>query len=60
MTTQRTAHAALAAGVLCFLIGGAAVAARAIGLDSIGVEQTTTLAVFGLMLVAAGASMKRR
>jgi hypothetical protein len=60
MTARRTGTLALVAGVACFLIGGLSIVLRAFGAEVLGTQQTTTLAVFGLMLVAAGAAMQRR
>ena len=60
MTAPQTGTLALAAGVACFLIGGLAVVLRSFGVEVLGTQQTTVLAVFGLMLVAAGAGIQRR
>ena len=45
---------------LCFLAGGVSVLARAVGLDTLAQEQTTSLGVAGLMAVAVGAALRRR
>lgn len=59
MTTRRMSEVLLACGVLCFLVGGAAVGLRMLGTDVIAADQTTLLVVAGLMLVAVGASIRR-
>ena len=60
MTARQTGTLALVGGVACFLVGGLSVVLRALGAEVLGTQQTTALAVFGLMLVAAGAGMQRR
>jgi hypothetical protein len=60
MATERTGIAFLAIGAGCFLLGGLAVALRALGSGSLAQEQTTSLAVAGLMAVAIGAALRNR
>lgn len=60
MTARQIGTLALVGGVACFLIGGLSVVLRASGAEILGTQQTTTLAVFGLMLVAAGAGIQRQ
>jgi len=60
MTIERTGTAVLAIGVVCFLVGGLAVVLRAFGSGPLAPEQTTSLAVAGLMAVAIGAALRRR
>ena len=46
--------------MVCFLVGGLAVVLRAFGSGPLAPEQTTSLAVAGLMAVAIGAALRRR
>jgi hypothetical protein len=59
MTRERSGTAILAIGVACFLVGGLTVVLRALGGDVPGQEQTTSLAVAGLMSIAVGAALRR-
>jgi hypothetical protein len=54
------ATGALLAGVACFVVGAAGVVLRAAGVIEVPLAVTTALAVLGMVLVAAGASMQRR
>jgi LPXTG-motif cell wall-anchored protein len=60
VTREQTRNAALIGGVACFLAGGLSVVLRSLGAEVLAPEQTTWLAVLGLMLVAAGAGLRRR
>ena len=60
MTRPWLATTTLLAGVACFLAGGAAVILRAAGVVDVPLELTTALAVLGMVLVGAGASMRPR
>ena len=50
---------ALLAGVACFVLGALAVILRAGGVVEVPLAVTTGLAVLGMVLVGAGASMQR-
>ncbi len=50
---------ALLAGVACFVVGAGGVVLRAAGTVDVPLALTTALAVLGMVLVGAGASMRR-
>lgn len=59
MSPATLATLALVAGVACFVAGAGAVVLRAAGVLVVPLQTTTALAVVGLMLTAAGASIQR-